>query len=106
MIKKTITISVPHDLPQAEVKSRLQTKVADLRHQHASKIAQVEEHWDGDRLDFRVAAMGQTLTGRIDVQPKMLVIQVDLPWLLAMLAQRLEPQVTQEARKMLESKSS
>ncbi len=64
----------------------------------------MKETWNGNRMDLTASAMGQTVTGRIDVQPNVVNLQVDLPFFLAMLAKKVLPQVESETRKLLEKK--
>jgi hypothetical protein len=101
---KTITITIPHRLTQQEAKSRLQKGLTDLKAQHAASIAQVSESWNGDQMSFRLTAMGQSITGRVDVQPSAIKLDIDLPWLLAAFAEKFRPRIEQEGRKMLEDK--
>ena len=42
-----------------------------------------EETWVGDRLQFRIVALGQTAAGTIDVAEDHARLEVTLPWLLA-----------------------
>ena len=101
---KTITITIPHRLTQAEARSRLQKGLADLKAQHAASIAQVSETWSGDQMSFKLTTMGQSITGRVDVQPSAVKLDIDLPWLLAAFAEKFRPRIEQEGRKMLEEK--
>ena len=101
---KTITITIPHRLTQEECRTRLQKGVADLKTQHAASIAQVSETWNGNEMSFRLTAMGQAITGRVDVQPSAVKLDIDLPWLLAAFAEKFRPRIEQEGRKMLEDK--
>ena len=101
---KTITITIPHRLTQQEARARLQKGIADLKAQHAASIAQVAETWNGDQMSFRLTAMGQAITGRMDVQPSAIKLDIDLPWLLAAFAEKFRPRIEQEGRKMLEDK--
>ena len=101
---KTITITIPHRLTQQEAKSRLQRGLTDLKTQHAASIAQVSETWNGDQMSFKLTAMGQAITGRVDVQPSAIKLDIDLPWLLAAFAEKFRPRIEQEGRKMLENK--
>ena len=51
-----------------------------------------EERWDGDRMFFRVRALGQAASGQIDVADDHVRLEVMLPWLLqrfAEMAQRV-----------------
>ena len=104
MNNKTIIISIPHRLTQDEARTRLQKGLTDLKAQHARSIAQVEESWNGNQMSFTLTAMGQSMTGRMDVQPSAVKLEIDLPWLLAVFAEKLRPQIEQEGRKMLEDK--
>ena len=101
---KTITVTIPHRLTQAEARQRLQKGIMDLKAQHAASIAQVSETWNGDQMNFKLAVMGQSITGRVDVQPSAVKLDIDLPWLLAALAEKFRPRIEQEGRKMLENK--
>src|SRR4051794_40815472 len=101
---KTITISFPHDLTEEELKRRLVTGIADARLKHPQALKGAQETWNGNQMSFRAAAMGQTITGRVDVAPKMVTVSVDLPFMLAMLANKIRPQIEREGRKLLEKK--
>lgn len=103
-MNKTISISIPHRLTQEEARTRLQSGVADLRTKFAGNVASVQETWTGNRMDFRLSAMGQPITGRVDVQAEAVKIDIDLPWLIATLAEKFRPKIEQEGRKMLEKK--
>ena len=46
-----------------------------------------EERWDGDRMDFRVRALGQAAVGHLDVAEDHVRIEVTLPWLLQRFAE-------------------
>lgn len=103
-MNKTISISIPHRLTQEEARTRLQSGVADLRTKFAGNVTSVQETWTGNRMDFRLSAMGQAITGRVDVQAEAVKIDIDLPWLIATLAEKFRPKIEQEGRKMLEKK--
>ncbi len=101
---KTITLTIPHRLTQDEAKARIEKGIGDLRRSYAAKIAEVDERWTANHLDFRLTAMGQPVTGRIEVEPQAVRLEVDLPWVLAVLAGRFRKQVEAEGRKLLEKK--
>ena len=46
-----------------------------------------EEAWSGDRMTFRVRALGQVASGGIDVADDHVRLEVTLPWLLHKFAQ-------------------
>ena len=101
---KTITLSIPHRLTQDEARTRIVSGLAELREKHSSHLGNVQENWNGNRTDFRVTAVGQAISGRVDVLADSVKVDIDLPWLVAMMAEKFRPRIEAEARKMLESK--
>jgi len=76
-----LIVSIPHRLGREEAKRRLR---AGLTRAAASiPILQVdEEKWEGDRLVFRVRALGQAASGHLDVAEDHAWLEITLPWLL------------------------
>jgi hypothetical protein len=101
---KSINISIPHRLSREEATRRLRTGLSDLRQQYAQKIARMDENWTGDHMDFKASAFGQSITGRIDVRDAAVDVEVDLPWLFAVLAEKIKGQVQQAGQRLLEKK--
>jgi hypothetical protein len=104
MTSKTITVTIPSRVGPVETKRRLEDGVRHLRTQYASQIASVEENWTGDHMDFKVNALGQSLTGRLDVLAEAVKVEIDLPWLLAAFAEKIKGEIEQRGRKLLERK--
>ncbi len=104
MQTKTVNLSVPHRLSIDEARTRIQNTLSGLKSQHAAKLAQVDERWSGNHMDFRLAVMGQAVTGRVDVGERTVDLAVDLPWILAMFADKLRGEVQREGTKLLEKK--
>src|SRR4051794_17310649 len=101
---KTLKVSIPHHVPRAEAVRRLQGGFAGLRQQFARNLAQVDEQWSGDHLDLKATAFGQSVTARLDVRDTTVDVEVDLPWIFAMLAEKIKGQVVQAGTKLLEKK--
>lgn len=104
MQTKTVNLSIPHRLSPEEARTRLQNTLNSLKSQHAARLAQVEERWSGNHLDFRLAVMGQSVTGRVDVRDAAVDLAIDLPWILAMFAEKVRGEVQREGTKLLEKK--
>ena len=100
-MSRKITLSFPHNLTEAEVKSRLVGAIADAKAKHPTIMGGATETWTGNRMDFRFAVMGQSVTGDVLIDPKTVHLHVDLPFVLAMLAERLKPQLESEGKKLL-----
>lgn len=103
-MNKTLTVSIPHRLSQDQARARLQNGIADLKQRFSGNLANVEETWSGNTMNFRFTVMGQAVTGKVDVLADVVRLEVDLPWMLAMLAERIRPKVEQEGRRLLESR--
>jgi hypothetical protein len=103
-MNKTLKISLPHHLPRHEAVRRLQDGFAGLRQQFAQNLAQIEDRWTGDHLDLKATAFGQSITARLDVRDTTVDVEIDLPWLFAVLAEKIKGQVEQAGRRLLERK--
>jgi putative polyhydroxyalkanoate system protein len=103
-MRKPVTVDVPHQLGRAEARRKLQEGLGQVRAQLAGFGATVEDTWTGDRLEFRAAVLGQSVTGRIDVMDEAVRVEVDLPWMLARLAGRVTHRIQQQGSLMLTKK--
>ena len=106
-MRKTIDVSIPHRLTRDEARQRLRDGAAKLQAQFAGAgqpVAQVSEAWQDYHNDFRLTAMGQCITGRMDVDPDCIRLSVDVPWMFAVFADTVRGRIEQEARKLLEKK--
>ncbi|MCG5242037.1 polyhydroxyalkanoic acid system family protein [Azospirillum doebereinerae] len=101
---KPLTLSVPHSLGRAEAKRRLVDGMGDARARLSAVATSIDDHWTDDRLDFRVVALAQTVSGHIDVLEDRVEVEVELPWALGMLADRLKTKLTKQGTLMLEKK--
>jgi len=81
-----LVVSIPHRLGREEARRRLQhglTRAAA----NVPVLKVDEEKWDGDRMIFRVRALGQAAGGHVDVEDNHVRIEVTLPWLLQRFAE-------------------
>ena len=60
-----------------------------------------EERWDGDRMIFRVRALGQAATGHVDVEEDHVRVEVTLPWLLQRFAEVAQTAIKNRGRLLL-----
>jgi Putative polyhydroxyalkanoic acid system protein (PHA_gran_rgn) len=103
-MSKPLIVSIPHRLGKAEAIRRLQSGLATVRTSYGHVLAVQEETWTGDHLQFRVSALGQVASGGIDVAEDHVRLEVMLPWLLATVAQSIQPLIRKEGTLMLEKK--
>jgi len=100
-----LVVTIPHDLGQAEATRRLQTGIDGLGSNIGGVLHLEEKRWDGNTLSFRVSAVGQVVSGTVQVQEKDVRLEVALPWLLQRIAERFLPRIRQEATILLEKPS-
>lgn len=103
-MSKPLVLSISHSLGKAEAVRRLKAGLAGVSANFNHVLAVQEEVWTGDRLQFRVSALGQTASGTIDVADDHVRLEVALPWLLARLVEKLQPVIARQGTLMLEKK--
>ena len=103
-MSKPLVVSIPHRLGKDEAMRRLKTGLgsASASFGHVFKIQ--EEIWTGPHLQYRISALGQVASGSIDVADDYVRLEVFLPWLLAKLAETLQPLIRKEGALLLEKK--
>ena len=101
---KPLIVVIPHQLGRAEARRRLETGIGQLKNTFGGQYTSVEESWTDDRLDFRVAAVGQTVTGMLDVADESVRVELQLPWMLALIAQKAQAFLRREGTLLLEKK--
>ena len=123
-MSRPVTVTIPHSLGKEVARLRIadgfgqfqEHLVAGLSGQETGGRAggflasalrstiSLNQKWSGDRLEFEGGGLGQKISGRIDVGDKDVVMQVDLPEVLAALADKFRGQLQHEGAKMLEHK--
>ena len=96
-----MTASIPHQLTRAEAKRRIQEHVGIVRQQYGSVLMNLQETWTGDAMAFSFTAMGQALSGRLNVDDQAVHVTVALPWLLRMIAETVKPRIVEQGRIVL-----
>lgn len=101
---RPIIVNIPHALGKEEARRRIAEGFDRLRQQITGSMAgflTVEERWEGDRLYLAGGGLGQRITGRIDVLEDSVQIQVDLPDLLAGVADAIAQRLRTQGQKLL-----
>ncbi len=101
---KPLIVSIPHQLGREEAKRRLRDGLGHIKDTYGAKLAFLEDRWTDDRLDFRVSALAQTVSGGVDVADDHVTLTVQLPWMLALLAEKARGAIQKQGHLMLEKK--
>jgi hypothetical protein len=99
-----LVVLIPHRLGREEAARRLKSGLT--RAATSIPVLKVdEERWDGDRMFFRVRALGQAASGHIDVAEQHVRLEVTLPWLLQRFAQAAQTMIRDRGTLLLTKKS-
>jgi putative polyhydroxyalkanoate system protein len=102
-MSKPLTVTIPHQLGRPEAKKRIDEGIDRFAQQFGSG-ARFDKAWVGDKLDFTVHAMGQAITGALDVVDDAVHMTVDLPGILGLMAGKIKGKLQQEGQILLEKK--
>jgi hypothetical protein len=95
-----LIVSIPHRLGRDEATRRLKGGLS--RAAASVPVLQVdEERWEGERMFFRVRALGQAASGQIDVAEDHVRLEVMLPWLLQKFAEAAQTVIRDRGRLLL-----
>jgi hypothetical protein len=99
-----LIVVIPHSLGKDEALRRIKAGIGRAQNEFARLLSVEEEAWSGDRLTFRVSALGQRAAGFIDFYEGAVRLEVTLPWLLAHFAHAAQCVIGQKGQLMLEKK--
>jgi hypothetical protein len=101
-MSRPVVVTIPHRLSRQEAVKRLKAGFSNVRSSFGQGFVVVKDEWAGDHLDFRASLLGQTTTGSVDVADDHVRLEVQLPWLLSLLANKAKALVQKQGRLMLE----
>jgi hypothetical protein len=108
---RPVTVSIPHALGKDEARRRIEEGFGKMRQQIAggatggfAAMMSFQDRWEGDRLHFEGGGLGQKVTGRLDVMADAVRVELDLPEILAALADKIAGRLKSEGQKLLEKK--
>jgi len=97
-----IVVTIPHRLGKDEAKRRLQVGFSNVRSHVSNSFVTLKDAWAGDHLDFQANLLGQSTIGSADVADDHVRLELQLPWVLAMLANKAKALVKRQGQLMLE----
>ncbi|GGD65307.1 hypothetical protein GRI62_11405 [Erythrobacter arachoides] len=95
-------VAIPHNLGREEVRRRMRDNSHKIGDQIPGGIADVETSWPSeDRMNLAITAMGQAITGHIDIEDSQVVFHVLLPPALGFIKPIVESALRDQGQKML-----
>lgn len=111
---RPVSVNIPHSLGKEEARRRIEEGFGRMRQQVTGGVGGIaggfaammsfQDRWEGDRMHFEGGGLGQRITGRVDVMPDAVRIELDLPEILAALAEKITGRLQTEGHKLLEKK--
>ncbi len=95
-----LIVSIPHSLGRDEAMRRLKTGLSRAA-VNVPVLSVDEERWDGNRMSFRVRALGQVASGHLDVEDTLVRLEVTLPWLLQRFAEAAQVAIQKRGQLLL-----
>jgi hypothetical protein len=102
-MSEPLVITIAHKLGKEEALRRIRPALGSAS-QSFPVLKVEEENWSGDRLDFRVRAIGQVAAGNVQVSDDAVRLEVTLPWLLHKFGQAVQRTIEGRGRILLEKK--
>jgi Putative polyhydroxyalkanoic acid system protein (PHA_gran_rgn) len=103
-MSEPLVVMIPHRLGKDEAARRIKAGLGRAEAEFARLVNFEHQEWEGDRLSFRVSALGQRAQGFLDVYEGAVRLEVTLPWLLAKFAVAAQRVIGQKGQLMLEKK--
>ena len=97
---KPIVIDIPHSLGASEARQRLEQGFDKMLGQMGEN-AKISREWVGDKMTFSAVAMGQTISGHLEVAAEAVRLEINLPNVLAMLAGQIKGRVQKQGQLLL-----
>ncbi|MEO6153334.1 MAG: polyhydroxyalkanoic acid system family protein [Croceibacterium sp.] len=96
-------VAIPHQLGREETRRRLRANMHKMPGSFPAGMAKVTTTWPSeDQIAMAIEAVGQHLTGRIDIEDSQVLLTVDLPPALSFMEPILVGAIKQGGQKMLE----
>lgn len=98
-------VPIPHNLPKEEVRHRLASRSGEIGNFIPGGMAEVTTGWPSeDVMTLGVRAMGQGIQGRVLIEERQVVFEVDLPPALSFVEPMIAGAIRQQGTKLLEHK--
>ena len=98
-----LVITIGHKLGKEEALRRVKPALSKAS-ESFPVLKLEEERWSGDRMDFRVRALGQVAAGNVQVGEENVRLEVTLPWLLQKFGETVQKIISGRGRVLLEKR--
>ena len=100
-----MSVDVPHNLGAAEARRRIEGGTGKLVGRLPAG-ATAKPTWIGNRLQLDISALGQEMKANVDVQDKLVRVEVVLPLALSFLRPLIETGIRRTGGELLEDRNA
>ena len=95
-------VAIPHDLGREEVRRRLRENSHSIGDHMPGGLAEIRTSWPSeDRMAMSITAMGQLLSGHVDIEDRQVVFHMILPAALGFIKPIVEGAIRQQGQELL-----
>lgn len=98
---RSLTISIPHSLPQQEALSRIKNSLTQLKQEQKDKVSGIKEDWQNETCIFQFTALGFTISGSLTVHPSSIDIDSKLPFAVFLFRNKIKQVIRDGAADLL-----
>jgi hypothetical protein len=105
LVPDPIIVTISHRLGRDEAKRWLEDGLGYISGQLAGFVSSIDYGWTGYRLDFGLTAMRQSISGRIEVEDRLVRVELSLPSLLHLLSRQIIGRIRSDGAVLLDKPS-
>ncbi len=104
---RPLEVRIPHQLPPAEVRRRLDDAVVRARTQYSDTVGPIDAAWETEeRLRVKLATMGMDFDGSVEVFSEELLVTLVLPGMASLFAGRIRSGIEERLGGLLGSQQA
>jgi Putative polyhydroxyalkanoic acid system protein (PHA_gran_rgn) len=96
-----VSVDVKHSLGAEEAKRRVQAGIAAMKAKYGEQLSFAQVEWNDLHADVVVTAMGHSLKGAFDFLPDCVRVSLELPLILALIAEKAKGLIAKKTEDML-----
>jgi hypothetical protein len=96
-----VTVDIPHQLGREAARARIAGGVGRLGDWIPGGVADLKSGWTGDRMTLELTALGQAISGHVDVEDSIVRLEIQLPGMLGLFADTIREKLSKDGPKLL-----
>ncbi len=94
-------IEIPHEHSKDEARDKIKSLLSELKEKYSGQVKEVNENWTDYRNDFNIAMGPLSTNGFINVDDKLVEIELEIPLFASMFKGQIKSLIEEEAKKIL-----